>query len=334
MKTTVRTALFVLPFALLFLGIRWLGKGDAERWRERVAPQCPGARVVVDEKDLLVIAADAADALDEIFSRNELISEFKSLFQDVSRDGDAYVFVWPVTEAPVSSPGGDDDDDDDGDGEPVPTSKVVGVDVLVNRAGGVRAVYHEHNRLKIRYVVRTWIEDGTDDTRLNLYYPDHVEKWRCGKEAKSDNPESWERDPRQPNDIPTPLGVMPWFHLRNGRPYGVPEHANAYGPQRMISKLVSSLAAVIDFQVGAQRYYLADPAIDAVYIPLPQHLHAQYTVRAARSGKHILVEKPAALSVAELEGMESACRSSGVLFMEALMYRFKTLHRRVKAMVR
>jgi len=62
MKTTVRTALFVLPFALLFLGIRWLGKGDAERWRERVALQCPGACVVVDEKDLLVIAADAADA--------------------------------------------------------------------------------------------------------------------------------------------------------------------------------------------------------------------------------------------------------------------------------
>jgi xylose dehydrogenase (NAD/NADP) len=78
---------------------------------------------------------------------------------------------------------------------------------------------------------------------------------------------------------------------------------------------------------------LADPAIDAVYIPLPQHLHAEYTIRAAQSGKHVLVEKPAALSLAELEGMESACRASGVLFMEALMYRFKTLHRRVKAMV-
>jgi len=62
MSTTARTALFLLPFALLFLGIRWLGKGDAERWRERVAPQCPGARVMVDEKDLLVIAADAQDA--------------------------------------------------------------------------------------------------------------------------------------------------------------------------------------------------------------------------------------------------------------------------------
>ncbi|HEX5137473.1 MAG TPA: hypothetical protein VFY93_10900 [Planctomycetota bacterium] len=62
MKVAVRTALFVVPFALLFLAIRWLGKGDAERWRERVAPYCPGARVVVDERDLLVIAADARDA--------------------------------------------------------------------------------------------------------------------------------------------------------------------------------------------------------------------------------------------------------------------------------
>jgi len=78
---------------------------------------------------------------------------------------------------------------------------------------------------------------------------------------------------------------------------------------------------------------LADPAIDAVYIPLPQHLHAEYTVRAARAGKHVLVEKPAALSVAELDRMERACRDSGVLFMEALMYRFKAIHRRVREMV-
>jgi len=78
---------------------------------------------------------------------------------------------------------------------------------------------------------------------------------------------------------------------------------------------------------------LADEAVDAVYIPLPQHLHAEYTIRAARAGKHVLVEKPAALSVAELDRMEAACRASGVLFMEALMYRFKTLHRRVKELL-
>jgi hypothetical protein len=62
MSAPLKAALFSLPFALLFLGIRWLGKGDAERWRERVEPFCPGAVVGVEEEDLLVIAADTGEA--------------------------------------------------------------------------------------------------------------------------------------------------------------------------------------------------------------------------------------------------------------------------------
>ena len=67
---------------------------------------------------------------------------------------------------------------------------------------------------------------------------------------------------------------------------------------------------------------LRDPEIDAVYIPLPQHLHCEYTIKAACAGKHVLVEKPSALTVADLQKMVAACREHGVLFMEAFMYRF------------
>ncbi len=66
---------------------------------------------------------------------------------------------------------------------------------------------------------------------------------------------------------------------------------------------------------------LADPDIDAVYIPLPNHLHARWTVEAARAGKHILCEKPLALTAGEAQGMVDACRDAGVLLMEAFMYR-------------
>jgi len=67
---------------------------------------------------------------------------------------------------------------------------------------------------------------------------------------------------------------------------------------------------------GTYEELLADPGIDAVYIPLPQHLHHLYTIRAAEAGKHVLVEKPAAVSSAEIEQMISACCASRVLLME------------------
>lgn len=61
--------------------------------------------------------------------------------------------------------------------------------------------------------------------------------------------------------------------------------------------------------------------IDAVYIPLPNDQHAEWVIRAARSGKHVLCEKPLAMSAAEARDMVDACTDEGVLLMEAFMYR-------------
>ncbi|WP_172370051.1 Gfo/Idh/MocA family protein [Sporosarcina jiandibaonis] len=78
---------------------------------------------------------------------------------------------------------------------------------------------------------------------------------------------------------------------------------------------------------------LDDPDIDAVYIPLPNHLHKKWVIAAAKKGKHILCEKPAAISVDEVLEMEKACNENGVLFMEAFMFYFHPQHARVKEII-
>ena len=79
---------------------------------------------------------------------------------------------------------------------------------------------------------------------------------------------------------------------------------------------------------GSYEALLADPEIDAVYIPLPNHLHKPWTVRAAEAGKHILCEKPLALNTEECQEMIAAAKANGVQLMEAFMYRY---HPRVLA---
>jgi predicted dehydrogenase len=67
---------------------------------------------------------------------------------------------------------------------------------------------------------------------------------------------------------------------------------------------------------------LDDPEIDAVYIPVPNSLHYEWTIKAARAGKHILCEKPLALSAAQCQEMDAAAKENQVVLMEAFMYRF------------
>ncbi|MBI3866553.1 MAG: Gfo/Idh/MocA family oxidoreductase [Planctomycetia bacterium] len=71
---------------------------------------------------------------------------------------------------------------------------------------------------------------------------------------------------------------------------------------------------------GSYLELLQDPHIDAVYIPLPPALHCEWTCRAAEHGKHVLCEKPLALSLDEARRMADACRQSGRQLMDGVMW--------------
>ena len=93
------------------------------------------------------------------------------------------------------------------------------------------------------------------------------------------------------------------------------------------SRIIATAQAAAD-KLGIPKAYgsyeklLSDPDIDAVYIPLPNHLHVQWSIASLKAGKHVLCEKPIGLNVAEAERLLAAAGQHPRLkIMEAFMYR-------------
>jgi len=78
---------------------------------------------------------------------------------------------------------------------------------------------------------------------------------------------------------------------------------------------------------------LADPSLDAVYVPLPNGLHAQWTQAAVEAGKHVLCEKPFTADAAQARQVATAAEATGLVVMEAFHYRYHPLARRMAELV-
>jgi xylose dehydrogenase (NAD/NADP) len=100
------------------------------------------------------------------------------------------------------------------------------------------------------------------------------------------------------------------------------DRGEAYAREWGIPRVHDSYETLID-----------DPDIDAIYNPLPNALHAAWTIRAARAGKHVLCEKPLATTVADVDAIAREAKAAGVVVTEAFMYRHHPQTLRLKALV-
>jgi len=106
-----------------------------------------------------------------------------------------------------------------------------------------------------------------------------------------------------------------------------------------VSRARGELAASFAGDVGARRWYprwqdlVADPDVQSVYVATPVHVHAEQTIAAAEAGKHVLCEKPMAMTAVECDRMIAACRGHGVRLGIAYYRRFYPAVLRAKAII-
>lgn len=100
------------------------------------------------------------------------------------------------------------------------------------------------------------------------------------------------------------------------------QRARAFAAKHQIPRVLGSYAEII-----------ADPAIDAIYNPLPNSLHAEWTIRALEAGKHVLCEKPLTANAEEAERVAETARRTGRVCMEAFHWRYHPLAARMREVI-
>jgi len=121
------------------------------------------------------------------------------------------------------------------------------------------------------------------------------------------------------------LGLLSTAHINgailSARTGDAPFEVVAVGSRNLGRAQSYAREHTIERAHGSYEELLADPEIDAVYIPLPNHMHVPYSIKAAEAGKHVLCEKPIALNAAEARALLDARDRTGVLIQEAAMIR-------------
>lgn len=166
---------------------------------------------------------EANRVIGETWEFNELSLDADEIHRRALVFGDCYVMVWP---------------DEDGN-----------LEISYNTPLTTALVYDPESPKKKLHAVKMW--ETEDGTRLNIYTADRVTKYRSDSRSIGDTNE-WNAI----ESFENPFGEVPVFHFRTERPFGRPEHKDAYDAQNYINKQFITSMIVTDYQGAPQRYAL------------------------------------------------------------------------------
>jgi len=169
--------------------------------------------------------------IDRVWNQTDLRIDINEIHRNALMYGDCYAIVWPDANGTVA--------------------------IDYNSPLTTSLVYDQENPRLKSFAIKMWQIDTENEKilKINLYYPDRIEKY----EGRGD----LEYLTHAPNmtlveTVPNPWNEIPVFHFRTHKPYGKPEHFDAYGPQDAINKLINTHMYTVDYQGAPQRYALTN----------------------------------------------------------------------------
>ena len=170
--------------------------------------------------------------INTIWDQNDLELDINEIHRNALIYGDAYAMVWPDSNGTVN--------------------------IDYNTPLNTVVIYDQENPRIKSYAAKLWqITDAANRKvlKLNMYYTDRIEKYEVLGDldtvTQGNNFQLLET-------IPNPWNEIPVFHFRTHKPFGRPEHYDAYGPQDAINKLIATHMLTVDYQGAPQRYALAN----------------------------------------------------------------------------
>ena len=209
---------------------------------------------------VLTTSEDAQNYIDQIWEQTDLKLDINEIHRNALVYGDCYAIVWPDSNGTLA--------------------------IDYNSPLTTAVVYDQENPRIKSFAAKMWQiteADGRKTIKLNLYYPDRIEKYAGMGEIENLTAGNGSQFVLI-ETVNNPWNEVPVFHFRTYKQYGKPEHADAFGPQDAINKLIATHMLTVDYQGAPQRYALSNGGVSAELDDFADDANARENLGALKNG--------------------------------------------------